>query len=414
MTFLIIILSLFFFFIGLKNFKLALGLTIFCLPLYLLKIDFWGLKNVLEVLILVCVFVFIIKILKKQIKLSQFYFLKNYFWPLLLLFIALIISILISEDKIRSLGVFKAWFLLPVIFGVIAGSVIEKKKDFLNLVYFFISSALILSFYGIWQFLTGKTLIDGRVGAIFESANYLAMFLGLALSFVFLINPALPHQNFWRGSKSIIIFGIILITFLLARSEAAFLGIILAILFAYLLKYKKISVDLVILILILVLLAEVFIPNLFYEKIKNAERNSFSSRLQIWYVSSKILKENPFLGIGLGCFEAIYQKYLPYYFFPPLEWLAPEPHNLFLAFWLQTGILGLMAFFLILRKVLKNIQNFISKKENFVLFGILVALLFVVFQGVIDTPYWKNDFAIVFWFLVFGAEALILKNKKAA
>ncbi len=409
--FLIIILSLFFLFIALKNFKLALGLIFLGLPLYLIKVDLFVIKNLLEILILVCAIVFIVKLLKKEILLLKLSFLKDYWWLLVLLFVALVVSILISEDKIRSLGVFKAWFLLPVLFGIMVGVVVKKKKDFLRLIYFFLSASLILSILGLWQFLTGNTLEDGRVGAVFESANYLAMFLGIGLCFIFLINE---HKELYQRNLLRIVFVIIFFGFLLTRSQGAFLGFLLAILFGFLLKSKKVSVNFIILLVILALFFQFFGPILFFDEIKSAARNSISTRLQIWYVSFQIFKDHPFLGIGLGQFEAVYQKYLPHFFFPPLEWLSPQPHSLYLAFLLQAGILGLIVFWLILRKVLKNILPS-ALNDNALTFSILVAILFIIFHGMVDTPYWKNDLAVIFWVLVFGTAAFLrIKAKKAA
>lgn len=412
MIILITTLSLFFFFISLKNFRLSLGLTLLGLPLYLIKTDLFFIKNILELLIFICFLSFVIKIFKKEILLSKIYFLKNYAWPFIFLFISLIAGIIVSEDKIRSMGVFKAWFLLPIIFGIMAAAIIEKKKDFLNFVYFFLTASFFLSIYGIWQFISGHTLPGGRVAAVFTSANYLAMFLGVAFSFIFLINASkkISEKYLLR-----LVFSIISIAFLLTRSEGAFLGIILAILFAFLLKFKKISVRFVVVIIILSLSAQIFLPYFFLEKIKNTSRNDFYSRLQIWYVSGKILKESSFWGIGLGRFEAVYQKYLPNFFFPPLEWLSPRPHSLILSFLLETGILGFIAFLMILANFLKNSLKLVLKNESDMVFSVLIAILFIIFHGFTDTPYWKNDLAVIFWFLFFGTGALFYsQNKKTS
>lgn len=409
MIYLIATLSLIFFFISFKKFKLSLGLILFSPFLYLIKTDLFFIKNILELLILICFVSFIVKIFKKEILLSKLYFLKKYTWPFVFLFTSLIIGILVSPDKIRSLGVFKAWFLLPIIFGVMVFMTIKNKKDFLQLIYFFIASCFLISLYGIWQLLLGHALYDGRVASVFASANYLAMFLGLGIAFVFLVNTS---KNKIQKSLLRFIFIIIFIAFILTRSEAAFIAILAAILFAFLLRFKKIPPNLIMFLIILSLAAQLFLPVLFYEKTKNTERNQISSRFQIWYVSGKILEQNYLKGVGLGYFEAVYQKNVPYYFFPPLEWLVPEPHSLALAFLLQTGILGFFSFLFILKKILKSIQEYFLKRDNSAIFGVLIAILFVIFHGFFDTPYWKNDLSLIFWFLIFGAEAVFFAVKK--
>ena len=59
-----------------------------------------------------------------------------------------------------------------------------------------------------------------------------------------------------------------------------------------------------------------------------------------------MIEKNPLFGIGPGNFQNKYLEYQKY--FPPyLEWSAPQPHNIFLAFWLESGLLGLAGFVII-------------------------------------------------------------------
>ncbi|HLC95062.1 MAG TPA: O-antigen ligase family protein, partial [Patescibacteria group bacterium] len=125
------------------------------------------------------------------------------------------------------------------------------------------------------------------------------------------------------------------------------------------------------------------------------ERSSLTSRVMIWQAAAKMIGEHPLLGIGVGRFQAVYLEYQQY--FPPyLEWAVPQPHNMFLAVWLQTGILGLASFvflvghtfFLLLRE---------TKKETPALLGLLVLYLVC---GIVDTPYFKTDQVFAFWVLI--------------
>ena len=126
------------------------------------------------------------------------------------------------------------------------------------------------------------------------------------------------------------------------------------------------------------------------------ERSSFSSRIMIWKSSIKILKDNWVVGIGPGNFQETYlqyQKYSP----PYLEWAVPYPHNIFLAFWIQAGIIGLVGFLLLISswfwKVLKNKK---PQDEN-LRCAVLGVMFYILLHGLVDTTYFKNDLAVIFW-----------------
>jgi O-antigen ligase len=135
-----------------------------------------------------------------------------------------------------------------------------------------------------------------------------------------------------------------------------------------------------------------------------SERSSSASREMIWKASFLILKQNPILGIGSGNFQSEYlenQKFFP----PYLEWAVPQPHNVFLAFWIQTGILGFLGFLLLLFFIFKNAYLTIKKDDyyfrNLAVISLLGFFLYTIIHGFIDTTYWKNDLSFIFWISIF-------------
>ena len=82
-------------------------------------------------------------------------------------------------------------------------------------------------------------------------------------------------------------------------------------------------------------------------KIKSIEGlKSFDARFVIWQKAWQVFKTYPIVGIGPGTF----QDYFPLY----PKWGVPQPHNIFLAFLLQTGIVGFIGFIMLLVWFLKN------------------------------------------------------------
>lgn len=170
---------------------------------------------------------------------------------------------------------------------------------------------------------------------------------------------------------------------------------------------------------------------------------SFSVRLQLWDISWELIKQNPILGVGLGQFEPHYQQVLHDRFKhfetcalpnqletegcrlkndkqPIAEWVFRDPHSWPLSFWLNMGILGLFSFtglniyvfWLTLKKPNKKSPSSLIPHPSLVVtqFSLLVpryslhtthyTLLTILIFGLVDTIYWKNDLAALYWVLL--------------
>lgn len=86
----------------------------------------------------------------------------------------------------------------------------------------------------------------------------------------------------------------------------------------------------------------------------------------------------------------------------PLE-IYLYPHNIFLNFWTELGLAGLILFIWIIGKYFKNglelIAGKISESDYFIA-GLSGAMLVVVVHGLVDVPYFKNDLAVMFWIMI--------------
>lgn len=128
---------------------------------------------------------------------------------------------------------------------------------------------------------------------------------------------------------------------------------------------------------------------IFYIKILPTLQTNYSSldeRGEIWKVSAEILKENPIFGVGPGQFEANFIKESDEVLGrPPLDYYVIQPHNIFLLFWFNYGILGISLLIFLIYKIF-------HLKEKTVIHSIL---LYLLIHGLIDTPFYKNDLLIL-------------------
>lgn len=383
-------------------------LTVFLLPLYLLKIIVNGLPlTILELLILILLAVWLIKKLKEGFSVS---FLKDLGWwnfgaPVIFLLAGATIATLFSADLRVSIGILKSWFIEPIIFGLIAFDVLQGrlqiKKALLALVY----SGTAVTIISLGYLILGKLTFDNRLSAFYLSPNHLAMYLAPAGLAVFgLWYLAKKQQERWL---LVIICCLLILALYFTYSYAAWLAVALAMMFLLIgfWRCKIISrrnfyiisciLALVFVMAVILQLDSDKLPDLF-----SSDRSSWQSRLTVWRAAIEIGKDNWFFGIGPGMFQKYYLDYQKF-FLPYLEWAVPQPHNIFLAFWLQTGLLGLIGFVWLVINFFKNTVKSLGQIKEPLILILAVLMVYILAHGLVDTTYWKNDLALVFWIVIF-------------
>lgn len=415
-------------------------LTIFSMPLYLIRMNIFGLpSNIFEIFVILTVVPLFLKERKKVF--GKFFGLPK----LLLISTALILagvllSILFNDNYRAGFGIFKSWFLLPILFSFLLYTVLNSKADIEKVFLSIYLSAAAVGFISIVYKTIGIVTYDGRLEAFYSSPNYLAIYLSLGVFFGFYFLAKSFFEKAYSKKFFAHLFLILLVLFALyfTYSYGAWLAIFVALfftIFAIIPQKKILLAGLFFIIAIAIFIFQLNTPK-FSSLINFSERSSFASRMMIWDASFLMIKQNSVWGIGPGNFQDSYlalQKYFP----PYLEWAVPQPHNVFLAFWLQAGLMGLIGFFLLLFLIFKTFFEIINqfdvsarseieqstgdsfhsfsltiknKKGALLVAPLLGFFLYTVLHGLVDTTYWKNDFAFLFWISVF---LLIYIHKKS-
>ncbi|MDD5083862.1 MAG: O-antigen ligase family protein [Candidatus Moranbacteria bacterium] len=318
-----------------------------------------------------------------------------------------------------SLGIIKSWFFFPILFAWLlfqsfhlrssgAKNLPEKMSPLpqYTLLIWYITLSL-TSIAALSFFFQNDLTYDGRLRAFYLSPNYLALFLfpGVLLGWHFLIKYWVQRKP-WLFAIALASWMMLCATLYLTLSYTVITASLLGFFIALFLASNRSYFSRITLIALFVSSISFFLlfqmhGQKFSDLIHFNERSSLVSRMMIWQSSIKMIADHPIIGIGPGNFQTTYLDYQSY--FPPyLEWAVPHPHNLYLAFWLQTGIIGLIGFICLNIFWIHHISSYVThgtKKVPFAwtLLGILIALLCI---GLLDTPYWKNDLAYTFWLLI--------------
>lgn len=355
-----------------KIINLGTYLIVLLLPLYLVSFKVgWLPVNVLEIMIGA---LFIVWLTQKNIRPLA----SNIFYPVFLIFLGVTMATWFSDDLITSAGIWKSWFIIPVLFALVVFNTIRNKDQTKNIIFALFLSGAGVALIALWYWLNGNLTYDGRLRAFYLSPNHLAMYLSPILILSLYLFPYLK-KNTYQIIFSLA-FGLIFIIIYLTYSWGAWLGVIAGLFFIAVIKNKKIA--------LILFLAAILIFSLqnFSSKLP-----SLKSRLVIWQSSWEIIKDHSLIGIGPGMFQKYYLNYQAK--FPPyLEWAVPQPHNLLLAFWLQAGLLGLIGFIWLLFQFLRKFN-----KSSLI---VAAAMICILVHGLVETTYWKNDLSIIFWLLI--------------
>lgn len=317
--------------------------------------------------------------------------------PVLLFVAAVTLGAALSVHLATSWGAWKAWLVDPLLVGVLILATFKSARDAGTATLVLASMSAALSLYGLWEyFFAHAGLEDGRLDSVFVPANYHAMLSVpiLALSFGLIFQQETSRvMRILLGGFS----GISVVALFFTFSYGGYVALGASVLFLLLAQkgnMRKWGVTLLAASIAVVLFSQ--IPSQKFVQLFDFQgRSSSHVREQIWSTTVLMIKEKPLTGIGFGDYEFHYRRLVPEVAFPPLEWLVAQPHNLYLALWSQTGILGLLLFVWL---IIQFFKLGFSHRDPYS-YALMSAMIAILVHGLVDTPYFKNDLAVLFWVL---------------
>ena len=435
----ILIVFLYFCFFSLlawRNFRIALIFFVILLPSYLIRFNLGPLSSTaLEVAFGALFLVWLAKYSRRDLKnifaVSQKH--KILFIAFDLLLLASVVSIFVSDMWWFSLGEWRAYFLEPMIFFLILISRChshnngnpdnrpldsrfggEDRLSTTDLIWALAISTLSISIYSIVQKFTGWGIATPefaseatrRVTAFFSSPNAVGLYLApILMLMVFVIANEVKQSQSTGGTNNGIAASLrllamtmlavlSLIAIIFTKSQGAWIGLVFGLLvFLFFLGYKKIVVVTAILGVIFSLVSPALRQAVLFQD------QAGQNRLRLWGYTWTFLSRSPkdfVLGTGVRQFFRKVQK--PHYDKKVMERLI-YPHNIFLNFWTEVGLLG-MAAAVIMMGYSFFLSYEISRHNKILGASLLSALTVLVAHGLVDVPYFKNDLSFLFWIVL--------------
>ncbi len=411
MIYLIIILAITFAIISWKRPLWGAYIITAGLPSFLLRFKTFGIPmTFLESMVLI---LFLICLIRKQIDFRKF-FKSPFFWPMTVILVVASISVLVSPDRVGGLGIWKAYFVEPMLFWLILTSQIRSRKALEGLFWALGASILYLAIIGLFQQFTAWNMPQAflkpsggvdRIVSILNYPNALGLYFGpiIILYLGWLFVPSLYEREGARRAEGfnvvlkLIILILAVVTILLAHSYGAIISVAV-ISWVMGIVYKK-TRWYVVGLTVLSGLAWLFSGQLrsFVMAKLFAKDYSLFVRSLIWKETWVMLKANWFFGAGLNGYHL---KILPYHL-KTFE-VFPYPHNILFNFWSELGIMGVVAFaWLFIKYIWINVKNFFKGQGSKILSFTYVAILAqMIIHGLVDVPYFKNDLSMLFWIVM--------------
>ena len=280
--------------------------------------------------------------------------------------------------------------LAPIVFCATVIQFLWKSEDSLHFARYSVMLILPVSIYSVFSPWSGSFFVHTaktvRLMGTFSNPNYfsyaLELFLVLALALFYHVWERKTRNKvilsfiaglfclYFTGSRTgIIAFMVGLTIFLFSMSEKGMLSAAFA------------------LIALLLAMAAVF-PEKVVEILGGIIPRSalyirgFETRFELWNIAIRQIKKNPFVGTGLYT----YNLYVPVNAPNPFKG-AVHAHNIFLNFWLETGLSGVLSFVWILGRsavfALRRLRS--STMRPYLAAGLGIIAITVV-HGIMDAP----------------------------
>jgi O-antigen ligase len=402
--------------ITLYRFHYGIFLFFLLLPTYLIRFNIGLLPTtLLETMIWIILIIWIFKYNKKILPNLKSYILshKNLFIASTLFMLAATISIFTAVDLKSAAGEWKAFYIEPFLIFIVLITTLKNSK---NKILKYIVTPLILcglatSILAIYQHFTGwmvpwdfwENRNTFRITGWYGYPNAVGLFLAplVPLAIYGLIEKIKKIRA--KNKDCLMPYILFLITapfaIFFAKSTGGLIGVVAG-LGILLLFYKKTRWPTVV-IGILAIISIFSLPNLsnLREELTMQDRSG-QIRIAMWGEASALLTERPIFGAGLRSYG---ERIVPYHTTVNGEGIEifHLPHNLFLAIWVNTGLLGLFSFlWMIIIMVRMFLFSLYKKRSSGLSYFIISTIVVILTMGLVDTPYIKNDLSIFFWTII--------------
>ncbi len=329
---------------------------------------------------------------KKKIKFPNFYVFILIF---LMALVASLSAALKMDNAIKEIGqyLFFTTIYLIVIYNNITSKILIK-----NLLRTAVYGAFVLAVFAVLYFLMGN--INGLYNLGFHK-NALGGLMALSFPLAFMnsrANPSLYHFFMMATIGGALVVSL---------SRGAWFGAALGVLIVELLYYRRDLLRNLALAFLALSVAIIVMPSTFVQSA--ASLHTLDFRKEQWEISKKGFLESPLTGIGYANFLELSKKHVEYEYYQ-----HEDPHNIAFRIAAETGIIGLICFFVLFAAIyaycFKTIKQEADAELRWYEIGMFASLIAYLGHGFFDV-FWVRGTGSYFWLLV--SFIVLLKERGA-
>ncbi|MFA5051948.1 MAG: O-antigen ligase family protein [Patescibacteria group bacterium] len=424
---LLIVFTFVFGYIAWRKLDWAICLAIMFSPAYQIRFQVGFLPmTVLEVMVLVIIAVWGVRTVSERIYSKTCPAWLPWRWLLAAFFAVGLLAVLISPDTRGALGLWKAYIAEPSLLFLVFVNTIKTRDQVRSVLWALGASVVIIGYIALIQYV-GLLKISGLYGlehpkratSVFTFPTAVGKFVGpiLALFIAFWLVRVQPKvRSLWEMvvrhlfTAGVTAFGLLALLF--SFSRGAVIGVLVAIVFSSFFSSRKKWIWLA---LAVVLIGSLIVPFTRHEIISviDVEDTSADVHVVMWKGAWRIIQAHPVLGTGLASFPVVYEQYKE----ASHTEFFPNPDELYLTIWIEMGLAGLLVFgWLMVKYFHAGLKDIHRQSQDYwtraLLVGLMAAMVSLLVHGFFDTPYFKNDLAVIFWALL-GLMVVVSRIKPA-
>jgi O-antigen ligase len=320
--------------------------------------------------------------------------------PAAVFLVAGAISVVVSPEQVKGLGLYRAYLIEPIVFFFVLGHVVHNAwRARLVLAGLAVGGSIagLANAFVILNAIRHHTLnlaLPPPV-VIYNTPNAVALYLvpliGIAASLF------LYDREPWVRPASAAFLAISLGATFLSLSRGGYFALaVMALILAVINRYRWYLLPAVVVIGAALSRVPPIASRLAHEFDLHDPNNTFVTRTDLWQATLRMLRDHPVFGSGMFGFARSIQPYRGGVYQENLIY----PHNIVLNMWTETGLLGLVSFaWLLVQAFRVSWTGWRSGPASWraIQLGIVLAMVAIVVHGMVDVPYFKNDLALEFW-----------------
>lgn len=226
--------------------------------------------------------------------------------------------------------------LLPFLIFIIFNNTKLNLKDLDNFFIILFGTGIILTFFSFLILINSNFDFKFRIPSTWAHYNLVAAYFMVLLMFnlSFLVNSHnSPKKIFY-----IISFIVILMGLFMTQTRGIWLSTVIGIMF-YIFRKPKLIFPILLVFSVLMILFYGIIMDRFFSAVNFGNDLSSLGRIQAWYASAVLIKNNFLIGYGFDSFRYLRDSVITAFFV-----VLPHPHNTYLTLILDIGFIGFVLY----------------------------------------------------------------------